>query len=138
MARAARVQERPVRLVLVTGASLQVRISQIGSDYVAGELDAPSSVAVIVPGRSIVCVDVDGLLGLGESDASDPPPRAHLRAMMTNMQCLSRRVVVHTVAGQWGGVINAVVTDAIVLTSSDSRQHLVMTEHIVWVAVCGD
>lgn len=85
-----------------------------------------------------MCVDFDGLLGLGESDASDPPPRAHLRAMMTNMQCLSRRVVVHTVAGQWGGVINAVVTDAIVLTSSDSRQHLVMTEHIVWIAVCDD
>lgn len=138
MARAARVQEQPIRLVLVTDTSLQVRISQIGRDYVAGELDAPSSIAVIVPGSSIVCVDVDGVLGAGESDVPEPPPRAHLRAMMVNMQRLSRRVVVHTVAGQWGGVIDAVVTDAIVLTSSDSRQHLVMIQHIVWIAVCCD
>ena len=138
MASAARVQERPVRLVLVTGASLQVRISHIGRDYVAGELDATSSVAVIVPGHSIVCVDVDGVLGLGESDAPEPPQRSRLRAMMTNMQRLSRRVVVHTVAGQWGGVIDAVVADAIVLTSSDSRKRLVVIEHIVWIAVCGD
>lgn len=138
MAGVARVHDSPVRLVLVTGASLQVRISQIGRDYVAGELDASSSVAVIVPGPSIVCVDVDGVLGLGESAASGPPPRAHLRAMMTNMQRLSRRVVVHTVAGQWGGVIDAVVADAVVLTSSDSRQHLVMIQHVVWIAVCWD
>ena len=138
MASAARVQERPVRLVLVTGASLQVRISHIGRDYVAGELDASSSVAVIVPGASIVCVDVDGVLSVGESTAPGPPPRAHLRAMMVNMQRLSRRVVVHTVAGRWGGIIDAVVADAVVLTSSDSRQHLVMIQHVVWIAVCCD
>jgi hypothetical protein len=137
LAVAAKAQRQPLRLVVTTGVSLEVRISHIGRDYVAGDLDSPEGVSVIIPGMSIVVVDSDGLLGACTEAATNPPARSQFLAMVTNSQRLSHRVIVHTAAGNHAGAITSVSRDAIVVSSCSTRQRLVLISHIVWISVLG-
>jgi hypothetical protein len=136
-AAAAKPQGQPLRLVVTTGVSLEVRISHIGRDYVAGDLDTPEGVSVIIPGMSIVVVDRDGLLGACTEAATSPPARSQFLAMLTNSQRLAHRVIVHTAVGNHAGAITSVTRDAIVVNSSLTRQRLVLISHIVWISVLG-
>jgi hypothetical protein len=137
LAVAAKAQRQPLRLVVTTGVSLEVRISHIGRDYVAGDLDSPEGVSVIIPGMSIVVVDSDGLLGACTEAATNPPARSQFLAMVTNSQRLSHRVIIHTAAGNHAGAITSVTRDAIVVSSCSTRQRLVFISHIVWISVLG-
>jgi hypothetical protein len=136
-AAAAKAQGQPLRLVVTTGVSLEVRISHIGRDYVAGSLDTSEGVSVIIPGMSIVVVDSDGLLGACTEAATNPPARSQFLAMVTNSQRLSHRVIVHTAAGNHAGTIMSVTRDAIVVSSCSTQQRLVLSSHIAWVSVLG-
>ena len=137
MAALAKAEERPLRLVVTTGISLEVRISHIGRDYVAGNLDTPEGVSVIIPSTSIVVLDSDGMLGGGGEDATTTPARSHFRAMMANSQRLSHRVIVHTAVGNHTGTITSVTRDAIVVRSASTPGRLVLISHIVWISVLG-
>jgi hypothetical protein len=123
--------------VVTSGASLQVRISHIGRDYVAGSLGDGEGTTAVIPSLSIVVLDIEGLLGEGSPEATSPVTRSHFRAMLVNSQRLSHRVSVHTVAGHHSGVIDSVALDAIALTTSPTSQRLVLIRHIVWIAVLG-
>jgi hypothetical protein len=136
-AAAAKAQGEPLRLVVATGVSLEVRISHIGRDYVAGDLDTPQGVSVIIPSMSIVVLDGAGLIGLESEDTNKPPARSQFLAMVTNSQRLSHRVIVHTAVGNHTGAITGVARDAIVVNSSWTRQRLVLISHIVWISVLG-
>ena len=129
---------QPLRLVVATGISLEVRISHIGRDYVAGDLETPDGVTVIIPTVSIVVLDGDGPL-MDDGDNAEPlPARSHLRALLANSQRLSHRVIVHTAVGHHSGVITSVAHDAIVMSSSSTQQRLVLISHIVWISVLGN
>jgi hypothetical protein len=136
-ATAAKAKGQPLRLVVTTGVSLEVRISHAGRDYVAGDLDTSEGVSVIIPAASIVVVDTDGLLGVCAEGATGPPARSQFLAMVTNSQRLSHRVIVHTAAGNHAGAITSVTRDAIVVSSCSTRQRLVLISHIVWISVLG-
>ncbi len=129
---------QPLRLVVATGISLEVRISHIGRDYVAGDLETPDAVAVIIPSVSIVVLDGEGLLTDDGETAVHSPARSHLRALLANSQRWSHRVIVHTVVGHHSGVITSVAHDAIVMSSSSTQQRLVLISHIVWISVLGN
>jgi hypothetical protein len=133
----AKATGQPLRLVVTSGASLQVRISHIGRDYVAGDLETAEGMTVIVLSASIVVLDIDGRVGSIGYDTPSPPARSHFRAMLVNSQRLSHRVSVHTVAGHHSGVIDSVALDAIALTTFPTSQRLVPIRHIVWIAVLG-
>lgn len=137
MAAAAKAQGQPLRLTVTTGISLEVRISHIGRDYVAGDLDTPEGVSVIIPSVSIVVLDGDGLLDVGSEDPTSPPARSHFRAMMANSERLSHRVIVHTAVGNHTGTITSVTRDAIVVSSVSTPGRLVLISHIVWISVVG-
>lgn len=137
MAAQAKAEGQPLRLVVSTGISLEVRISHIGRDYVAGDMDTPEGVSVIIPSTSIVVLDSDGRVGAGGEDATTPPARSHFCAMMANSQRLSHRVIVHTAVGNHTGTITSVTRDAIVVSSSSTRQRLVFISHVVWISVLG-
>ncbi len=129
---------QPLRLVVATGISLEVRISHIGRDYVAGDLETPDSVTVIIPSVSIVVLDGDGPL-MDDGDNAEPSPaRSNFRALLANSQRLFHRVIVHTVVGHHSGVITSVARDAIVMSSSSTQQRLVLISHIVWISVLGN
>jgi hypothetical protein len=136
-AAAAKAQGQPLRLVVTTVVSLEVRISHIGRDYVAGDLDTSEGVSVIIPGMSIVVVDSDGLHGACTEAATNPPARSQFLAMATNSQRLSHRVIVHTAVGTYAGAITGVTRDAIVVSSCSTHQRLVLSSHIVWISVLG-
>jgi hypothetical protein len=133
----AKAEGRPLRLTVTTGISLEVRISHMGRDYVAGNLDTPEGVSVIIPSVSIVVLDGDGLVDVGSEDPTSPPARSHFRAMMANSQRLSHRVIVHTGVGNHTGAITSVTPDAIVVSSSSTGQRLLLISHIVWISVLG-
>jgi hypothetical protein len=122
---------------LTTGVSLEVRISHIGRDYVAGDLDSLEGVSVIIPSMSIVVLDGAGLIGLESEDTNKPPARSQFLAMVANSQRLSHRVIVHTAVGTHTGAITGVARDAIVVSSSSTQQRLVLISHIVWISVLG-
>jgi hypothetical protein len=122
---------------VTTGVSLEVRISHIGRDYVAGDLDTPDGVSVIIPSVSIVVLDGDGLFGADSEATTSPPSRSQFLAMVTNSQRLSHRVVVHTAVGNHTGGITSVTRDAIVVSSYSTQQRLVPISHIVWISVLG-
>ena len=129
---------QPLRLVVATGISLEVRISHIGRDYVAGDLESPDGVTVIIPSVSIVVLDGDGVL-MDDGDNAEPlPARSNFRALLANSQRLSHRVIVHTAVGHHSGVITSVARDAIVMSSSSTQQRLVLISHIVWISVLGN
>ena len=134
-AAAAKAQGQPLRLVVTTGVSLEVRISHIGRDYVAGDLDIPEGVSVIIPSAFIVVLDSDGLFGADSEDTSSQPARSQFLAMVTNSQRLAHRVVVHTAVGNHTGAITSVARDAIVVSSYSTQQRLVLIRHIVWISV---
>ena len=137
LAVAAKAQGQPLRLVVTTGVSLEVLISHIGRDYVAGDLDTPEGVSVIIPGTSVVVVDSDGLLGVCTEPATSRPARSQFLAMLTNSQRLSHRVIVHTAVGNHTGPMTSVTRDAIVVSSCSTRKRLVLISHIVWISVLG-
>jgi hypothetical protein len=122
---------------VTTGVSLEVRISHIGRDYVAGDIATPDGVSVIIPSVSIVVLDGDGLFGADSEDTSSQPARSQFLAMVTNSQRLAHRVVVHTAVGNHAGAITGVARDAIVVCSSSTQQRLVLISHIVWISVLG-
>jgi hypothetical protein len=122
---------------VTTGVSLEVRLSHIGRDYVAGDFDNPESVSVIIPGTSVVVVDSDGLLGVCNEPATSPPAQSQFLAMLTNSQRLAHRVIVHTAVGNHAGAITSVTRDAIVVSSSSTRKRLILISHIVWISVLG-
>jgi hypothetical protein len=134
---AAKAQGQPLRLVVSTGVSLEVRISHIGRDYVAGDIGTPDGVSVIIPSVSIVVLDSDGLFGVGGEATTSPPSRSQFLDMVTNSQRLSHRVIVHTAVGNHTGAITSVTRDAIVVSSSSTQQRLVLISHIVWISVLG-
>jgi hypothetical protein len=136
-AAAAKAQGQPLRLVVSTGVSLEVRISHIGRDYVAGDLDTPEGVSVIIPSASIVVLDSDGLYGVAGEATTSPPSRSQFLAMVTNSQRLAHRVIVHTAVGNHTGAITSVTRDAIVVSSLSTQQRLVLVSHIVWISVLG-
>jgi hypothetical protein len=133
----AKAQGQPLRLVVTTGVSLEVQISHIGRNYVAGSLYTPEGVSVIIPAASIVVVDSDGLLGVCTEAATSPPARSQFLAMVTNSQRLSHQVIVHTAVGNHTGAITSVTRDAIVVSSLSTQQRLVLVSHIVWISVLG-
>ncbi len=137
MAAQAKAEGRPLRLVVSTGISLEVRISHIGSDYFAGDIANPEGVSVIIPSVSIVVLDSDGMLGVGGDDAITPPASSHFRAMIANSERLSHRVIVHTAVGNHTGAITSVNRDAIVVRSASTPGRLVLISHIVWISVVG-
>ena len=137
-ATAAKAKGQPLRLVVTTGVSLEVRISHIGRDYVAGELDSPEGVSVIIPSISIVVVGSHGLLGACTEAATNPQARSQFLAMVTNSQRLSHQVIVHTSVGNHAGAITSVARDAIVVNSLSTQQRLVLISHIVWISVLGN
>jgi hypothetical protein len=122
---------------VTTGVSLEVRISHIGRDYVAGDIATPDGVSVIIPSVSIVVLDGDGLFGADSEDTSSQPARSQFLAMVTNCQRLSHRVIVHTAVGNHTGAITSVTRDAIVVSSSSTPQRLVLINHIIWISVLG-
>ncbi len=134
-AAAAKAQGQPLRLVVTTGVSLEVRISHIGRDYVAGDLDTPEGVSVIIPYLSIVVLDSDGLFGVESEDTNKPPARSQFLAMVTNSQRLSHRVIVHTAVGNHTGAITRVTGEGIVVSSYSTQQRLVLISHIIWISV---
>ncbi len=134
-AAAAKAQGQPLRLVVTTGVSLEVRISHVGRDYVAGDLNSPDGVSVIIPSTSIVGLDSDGLIGGGDEDTASPPSRSQFLAMVANSQRLSHRVIVHTAVGNHTGAITSVTRDAIVVNSSSTQQRLLLISHIIWISV---
>jgi hypothetical protein len=136
-AAAAKAQGQSLRLVVTTGVSLEVRISHIGRDYVAGDLDTPEGVSVIIPSASIVVLDSDGPVGVESEDTNRPPARSQFLAMVTNSRRLAHRVIVHTAVGNHTGAITGVARDAIVVSSSSTPQRLVLISHIVWISVLG-
>jgi hypothetical protein len=133
----AKATGQPLRLVVTSGASLQVRISHIGRDYVAGSLGDGEGTTAVIPSLSIVVADLGGPLGEDSPEATSPAARSHFRAMLVNSQRLSHRVNIHTVAGHHSGVIDSVALDAIALTTSPTSQRLVLIRHIVWIGVLG-
>ena len=138
VAATAKATGHPLRLTVATGVSLVVRISHIGRDFVAGDLETPDAVTVIIPSVSIVVLDGEGLL-MDDGDNAEPSPaRSHLRALLANSQRLSHRVIVHTAVGHHSGVIASVAHDAIVVSSSSTQQRLVLISHIVWISVLGN
>jgi len=134
----AKATGQPLRLVVATGVSLEVRISHIGRDYVVGDLETPDAVTVIIPSVSIVVLDGEGPLMDDGDNAVPSPARSHLRALLANSQRLSHRVIVHTVVGHHSGVITSVARDAIVMSSPSTQQRLVLISHIVWISVLGN
>ena len=134
---AAKAQGQPLRLVVSTGVSLEVRISQIGRDYVAGDTATPDGVSVIIPSVSIVVLDSDGLFGVAGEATTSPPSRSQFLDMVTNSQRLAHRVIVHTAVGNHTGAITGVARDAIVVSSLSTQQRLVLISHIVWISVLG-
>jgi hypothetical protein len=136
-AAAAKAQGQPLRLVVTTGVSLEVRISHIGRDYVAGDLDTPEGVSVIIPSASIVVLDSEGLVGVAGEATTSPPSRSQFLDMVTNSQRLAHRVIVHTAVGNHAGAIMSVSRDAVVVNSSPTQQRLVLISHIVWISVLG-
>ncbi len=134
-AAAAKAQGKPLRLVVTTGVALEVRISHIGRDYIAGDLDTPEGVSVIIPSASIVVLDSEGLVGVESEDTNRPPARSQFLAMVTNSRRLAHRVIVHTAVGKNTGAITGVTRDAIVVNSSSARERLVLISHIVWISV---
>ena len=134
----AKATGQPLRLVVTSGVSLQVRISHIGRDYVAGSLGEGEGATAVIPSFSIVVLDIDGPIGEGSPEATSPATRSHFRALLVNSQRLSHRVIVHTVAGHHSGVINSVALDAIAVTASPTSQRLVLIRHIVWIEVLGN
>jgi hypothetical protein len=136
-AAAAKAQGQPLRLVVSTGVSLEVLISHIGRDYVAGDLDTPDGVSVIIPSVSIAVLDSDGLYGVAGEAITSPPSRSQFLDMVTNSQRLSHRVIVHTAAGNHAGAVTSVARDAIVVSSCSTRKRLVLISHIVWISVLG-
>ena len=134
----AKATGQPLRLVVATGVSLEVRISHIGRDYVVGDLETPDAVTVIIPSVSIVVLDGEGLLMDDGETAVPSPARSHLRALLANSQRLSHRVIFHTVVGHHSGVITSVARDAIVMSSPSTQQRLVLISHIVWISVLGN
>lgn len=134
----AKASGQPLRLVVATGVSLEVRISHIGRDFVAGDLESPDGVTVIIPSVSIVVLDGDGPL-MDDGDNAEPlPARSNFRGLLANSQRLSHRVIVHTAVGHHSGVITSVARDAIVMSSSLTQQRLVLISHIVWISVLGN
>ena len=136
-AAAAKAQGKPLRLVVTTGVSLEVRISHVGRDYVAGDIATPDGVSVIIPSASIVVLDSDGLYGVAGEATTSPPSRSQFLAMVTNSQRLAHRVIVHTAVGNHTGAITGVARDAIVVSSLSTQQRLVLISHIVWISVLG-
>ncbi len=136
-AAAAKAQGQPLRLVVSTGVSLEVRISHIGRDYVAGDLDTPEGVSVIIPSMSIVVLCSEGLVDVGSENATSPSARSQFLAMVANSQRLSHRVIVHTAVGNHTGAITSVTRDATVVSSSSTPQRLVLINHIIWISVLG-
>jgi hypothetical protein len=120
-----------------TGVSLEVRISHIGRDYVAGDIATPDGVSVIIPSVSIVVLDSDGLYGVAGEATTSPPSRSQFLDMVTNSQRLAHRVIVHTAVGNHAGAIMSVSRDAVVVNSSPTQQRLVLISHIVWISVLG-
>jgi hypothetical protein len=123
---------------VATGISLEVRISHIGRDFVAGDLESPDGVTVIIPSVSIVVLDGDSPLMDDGDNAAPSPARSHFRGLRANSHRLSHRVIVHTAVGHHSGVITSVARDAIVMSSSLTQQRLVLISHIVWISVLGN
>lgn len=137
MAALAKAEGRPLRLIVSTGISLEVRISHIGRDYVAGDIATPEGVSVIIPSMSIVVLNGDGTLDGESEDPTSHPARSHFRAMMANSERLSHRVIVHTAVGNHTGTITSVTRDAIIVSSASTPGRLVLISHIVWISVVG-
>jgi hypothetical protein len=104
---------------------------------VAGDLETAEGAVAIIPGASIVVVESEGPVGTGGHDTTRPTARSSFRALLTNSQLLSHRVIVHTAVGRHSGVIESVSLDAVVLGASSGSKRLVFIRHIVWVAVLG-
>lgn len=138
LAATAKATGQTLRLVVSPGVSLEVRISHIGTDYLAGGLGDGKGAVAIIPMSSIVALDAHDFLDSVCHDVPSPPARLHLRAMLSNSQRLLHRVSVHTTVGQHSGVIDSVAVDAIVVTGSPTSQRLVLIRHIIWIAVLGD
>jgi hypothetical protein len=138
VAATAKAKGQSLRLTVATGVSLEVRISHVGRDFVAGSLETPEGVTVIIPSVSIVVLDGDGLLMDDGETAFPSPARSHLRALLANSQRLSHRVIVHTAVGHHSGVIRTVAGDAVVMSLPSTQQRLVLISHIVWISVLGN
>lgn len=131
----AKTTGQPLRLVVSTGVSLEVRISHIGRDYLAGSLGDAEDAMAIIPTSSIVALDAHDLLDWVGHDVVSPPARAHLRAMLANSQRLLHRVSVYTAVGHHSGLIDRVGIDAVVVATSPTSHRLVLIHHIIWIAV---
>ncbi len=101
----------------------------------AGDLDTPEGVSVIIPSASIVVLDSEGLVGVESEDTNRPPARSQFLAMAANSRRLAHRVIVHTAVGNHTGAITSVARDAIVVSSYSTQQRLVLISHIVWISV---
>ena len=134
-ATAAKTTGQPLRLVVGTGVSLEVRISHIGRDYLAGSLGDGNGAMAIIPMSSIVALDAHDLLDWVGHDVVSPPARSHLRAMLANSQRLLHRVSVHTAVSHHSGLIDSVGIDGLVVTASPTSHRLVLIRHIIWIAV---
>jgi hypothetical protein len=128
------------RLVMRTGHALDIRVTHLGSDYVAGEPTHPLDVVVVIPLRSLVSLECDGV---GEAmplagDLSGLSPRRTLGALLANSQRLCHRVIVHTGGRHTAGVITSVATDAIAIRAREGREVMALIAGIEWIVVQGN
>lgn len=132
---------QPVRLVVVSGVSLEIMIGSVGRDVVSGETVGPHRVGVVIPLSSVAWIDSAGALsdddGADLAEPEGPNPRPSCAGFVENSRRLSHTVTLHTGAGALTGLIRECSSDVIALAEVSGRSRVVATSSVLWFSVDG-
>lgn len=146
----ARDREYYVRVQLVDGRALTVRVRSIGRDWVMGDVDDESRAAAqcIIPLASVGSVTIDDAhlaesLAASGSSSSRLSDRLGLTFVLRDLARRRRAVELHLRLGVLHGTIDRVGRDHLDLAEHDAgtprrqsavaRNRLVPLEHLIWV-----
>ena len=121
-----------VTVTMVSHHTWHLHVTRVGSDYAAGDTTLGVSKSIVFLYKNIEAV----------TSSAPTPDRVPLPgvasnflAMAENLSRLSKKVVLHTAAHQWAGVIRVVDVDHLTVVSDTGRSVVVSLASISWIAV---
>jgi hypothetical protein len=135
-----------LRITLVSGVSLEIRVGAVGIDVVTGESISPPECGVIVPysslsvletlwGDNTLAVQKVGLLRTGERPVSPPSPTIRLVAVVENSKRLSHTVTLHLPSLKVAGRVLSLGDGVVEIAGREGIRRTVSLGSVVWISV---
>ena len=121
-----------VSVTTVSHHTWHLHVTRVGSDYAAGDTAWGASKSVV-----FLYKNIEAVTSFEPRVARVPVPgvASNFLAMVENLSRLSKKVVLHTTAHQWAGVIRAVDVDHLTVVSHTGHRVVVSLASISWIAV---